>query len=330
MITKILPHMTIRDLKNIPQLEEVKDLWVIDYPPLGEDIPFTELEKIDRYDAESIVLGAQRLLDLANQGKRLNLPLYSPAQLEQSPDRKTTALTFFPGKPGAPYVVICSGGAYILLTNISEGYPTAAKMNEYGYNVFVLTYRRKGAPLIPRPQEDLAAAVRYIEDHAEELQVKKGCYAVGGFSAGGHLAASWGTKELGSRRFGLPAAQALFLCYPGSSLAFIDMENIGDVGRQYVEAITGPGYTREDMIRCSIENQVDGEYPATYLWQTMEDPEVSFQTSVVLDAALEKAGVRHRFWAVPKGDHGLGLGLNGPAEGWVEKALTFWEESMEA
>ena len=324
MIEKILPTMTIGDLKGIPELREIADLWVIDYPPLGDDIPFTELEKIERYDAESIVQGAQRLLDIARQGKPLNLPFYNQAELEECPDRCSTALTWFPGEPGAPYVVLCSGGGYVLLTNISEGFPTAAQFNKYGYHVFVLTYRRNGTPLIPKPQEDLAAAIRYIEAHAQELQVKPGCYVVGGFSAGGHLAASWGTQDLGSRKYGLPAPEALFLCYPGSSLVAVATSD-NELVRRYVSSIAGPNYTKEDIWQCSIENQVDATYPPTYLWQTMEDPEVSFETSVLLDAALEQAGVRHKLWAVPHGDHGLGLALHSEAEGWVEQAIAFWK-----
>jgi hypothetical protein len=189
--------MTIGQLKKIPALNEIADILVIKYPELGDERSLEDIGKEERYDTESLVLGMQRLLDISKRGFKLNLPLYTEKEIAECPSRKNAVLTFFRGEPGAPYIILCSGGGYVILTNISEGFPTAARFNSYGYNVFVVTYRVDDAPIFPKPQEDVAAAIGYIEAHAEELRVQAGHYAIGGFSAGGHLAASWGTKEMG-------------------------------------------------------------------------------------------------------------------------------------
>ncbi len=326
MATKILGSMTLGDLKQVPELKEVADLLIIDYPVLGDDLSLDEIGQQPVYDTESMVMAMQRLVDIKASGRDLNLPLYSQAEIAEEPDRKNAALTFFPGDPGAPYVVICSGGAYVLLTNLTEGYPTAAQMNKSGYNVFVLTYRCKGAPLLPKPQDDVAAAIRYVEAHAQELQVQPGCYAIGGFSAGGHLAASWGVLETGFRKYGLPRPGAIFLSYPGTSLIAIQPKLEGApllVG--FFEAILGKNYTQEDVVRSSLENQIDDQFPPVFMWQTKEDTGVPFETVLKLEATLQAHGIPCQLKAVEHGDHGLGLGLHSEAEGWVEEALAFWE-----
>ena len=62
-------------------------------------------------------------------------------------------------------------------------------MEAQGYRAFILKYRVKPA-VYPAPQEDLAKAIRFVREHAEELGVDAGNVMTMGFSAGGHLCAS--------------------------------------------------------------------------------------------------------------------------------------------
>ena len=67
--------------------------------------------------------------------------------------------------------------------------------NKKGYHAFVVNYRTGEKAHFPNPMEDLANAVSTYRAHADEFQVETEGYAVTGFSAGGHLAASFGTGE---------------------------------------------------------------------------------------------------------------------------------------
>ena len=79
-----------------------------------------------------------------------------------------------------------------------EAFPVAARLSEMGMPVFCLNYRVAGKePLFPKPMEDLSAAYRFLKDHEDQFDIDARHYAVGGFSAGGHLAACWGLKGTG-------------------------------------------------------------------------------------------------------------------------------------
>ena len=53
--------------------------------------------------------------------------------------------------------------------SLVESFPTAARFNELGYNVFVITYRVLQQELMPMPLDDLAAAIHFIQNNAEQF-----------------------------------------------------------------------------------------------------------------------------------------------------------------
>lgn len=63
---------------------------------------------------------------------------------------------------------------------------TALALSKMGYNAFALIYRPGD------PYADLAQAIAYIYDHAEELQVNPDGYSLWGGSAGARMAAVLG------------------------------------------------------------------------------------------------------------------------------------------
>ncbi len=83
-------------------------------------------------------------------------------------------------------VLICAGGAFQFRGNRFEGYPIAIKLNDLGYQCFVVNYRLRPFTM----QEgvlDLARAVRYVRSRAKDYEIKEKNIAVMGFSAGGIL-----------------------------------------------------------------------------------------------------------------------------------------------
>ena len=111
-------------------------------------------------------------------------------------------------------VVIAPGGAFHTLSINSEGYDVAKWLNSLGVAAFVLKYRvtrsftddpvkeimgkmgnfkaldEENAPIIPLAMADGLAAVKYIRDHAKEMEINPNKIGFMGFSAGGTLTMS--------------------------------------------------------------------------------------------------------------------------------------------
>lgn len=256
----------------------------------------------------------------AEAGQMQNLPLYDSPALAEDPTCAEAKLLFLPGKAGAPYVVIAPGGAYINVAIAVEGLPVAARLHKMGYTVFLLQYRCGRNGRLPKPFYDMQASLRYITAHASELGVDPSGYAVMGFSAGGHVAASTGTVNFGWRAAGLPKPAAIILGYPLVSLAernlAVNCFIYTYMGRQW----------RTSLPPTYILDYMDQKYPPTYLWQCQDDHLLSFQANAVAFARKAKAlGVPCRFRPVERGGHGLGLAENSQAQGWLAEAVAFWQ-----
>ena len=70
-----------------------------------------------------------------------------------------------------------------------DSFPHALELSKRGYNAFALIYR----PGAQTACEDLARAIAFVFDHAEELQVDTSDYSLWGGSAGARMAAWLGT-----------------------------------------------------------------------------------------------------------------------------------------
>ena len=85
----------------------------------------------------------------------------------------------------------------------------------------------------------------------------------------------------------------------------------------------------DDKLRMlySVEQQVTAAYPPTYLWNCEADDVVPAENSAMLESALRKCGVPVTHEIFPGTVHGWGLGIDTPAEGWFDRAITFWNEN---
>lgn len=281
------------------------------------------------WGADSIAYGLNRIIDLIDAGERVAFDFYSADDREAFPDKQETKLFFMRGKPGKPFVMICPGGGYGAVCTLKEGFTTGARLNEYGYNAFILSYRLRARnaestySLMPKPIDDLAAAMRFIKNHEQEFGVTADRYGIAGFSSGGHLAGEWGTVNAGAVRYGLPRPDLGILIYPASDTTEFRTFN----GRNILlEGMLGSAYTQDDVDFYNVNAHIDEEYPATYLMHCVDDPIVPFRTSEKMKEELEKNGRPYRLNAVQRGGHGFGLGEGSEAEGWLEDALKFWEE----
>ena len=234
-------------------------------------------------------------------------------------ENSETALMAFPVPGKTPFAVICPGGGYCGVCSLAEGFPVAKKLNDLGISAFILHYRTSKYALCPNPMDDLACAVQYIVKHAEEFDICTENYSVIGFSAGGHLAASFGTETLGYKKYGLPKPGAVILGYPVITMGEKTHTGsrdtlLGDTGKTNLEL--------KELY--SIEKQINESYPPTYIWQCDEDITVPIENSQMMAEALGKYHIPYEYEVFHSKAHGWGLGTGTAAEGWLERAVRFW------
>ena len=224
-----------------------------------------------------------------------------------------------------PLVLICPGGGYAMTSN-REAEPIALQFNSMGYQAAVLRY--SCAPAVyPTALCELAQSVKLIREHAEEWSVNAEKIIVMGFSAGGHLAASYGVfwnepwlAEKTQCDKKLLEPNGLVLCYPVIS----SKEEIAH--QDSIKNLLGESYP-EMKEQVSLEDKVGKHTPKTFLWHTFTDPVVPFWNSFRFAEALGKAGVPMEYHLYPQGGHGLSLSneqtANEEGKG-VEKVCQSW------
>lgn len=218
-----------------------------------------------------------------------------------------------------PVAVICPGGGYRRVCSFVEGHPFARQLNRMGYHAVVVYYRVRNLAVYPNPQEDLARAVEELHTHAEAWKLDMKGYCVWGSSAGGHLAATFGTDAMGYANYGLPKPGAMVLVYPVVTMG----EKTHPGSRNYH---IGAYASQEYIHLTSVENQITPNYPPTFLWWGDCDETVDPENSRRLKAKLEENHIPCLCREYHNVGHGVGLGKGLPCEGWITEAVQFWEE----
>ena len=169
-----------------------------------------------------------------------------------------------------------------------DSFPHALELSKKGYNAFALIYR----PGAQTACEDLARAIAFIFEHAEELQVDTSDYSLWGGSAGARMAAwlgSYGTESFGEDVYPRPAA--VFVNYTGLS-------------------------------------DVYGNEPPTYSAVGTNDGIASSHTMERRISTIKANGIDAEIEVFDGLSHGFGLGTGTVAEGWIDCAVEFWERNM--
>ncbi len=219
------------------------------------------------------------------------------------------------GIASRPLVLVCPGGGYEF-TSDREAEPLALQFLAMGYHAAVLRYSVAPA-VFPMSLCELAWSVGLIREHAEEWHVNPAQIIVLGCSAGGHLVASLGVfwnrdflakalgAEGGDRRQWRP--DGLILCYPvitsGEYAHRGSFDNlIGDSEAEISALLGAPA-----VEALSLENQVSGDTPPTFLWHTYTDDCVPVENSVMFVNGMCRAKVPSELHVYPVGGHGLSL-----------------------
>lgn len=220
-------------------------------------------------------------------------------------------------KANGSAVLICPGGGYGGVSQIKEGEEFARWFNEMGISAFVLYYRMPNGhhaiPLI-----DMQTAFSIIRSRAKEWKIKKNKIGIMGFSAGGHLASTFGTHfKTKSER---PAF--MILGYP---VVTMDSTYTHKGSRNNLLGKK----PSEDLVKFySNELHVTKKTPPTFIVHAKDDGAVPIANSENLKKALEAHKVPVRLVIYDKGGHGFGMRKkNIPADNWPNE-LKSWMKEM--
>ena len=232
------------------------------------------------------------------------IDIYTEAEKQANPELRNTGLFFFRAADSAessesgisnplqprPFAICNAGGGFSYVGAMHDSFPHALELSKLGYNAFALIYRPDDA------YEDLARAITYICDHADELGASRTGYSLWGGSAGARMAATLGNSaNLYSLtgRTDLPQASAVIMQYTGYTT---------------VSQYDGPTYAC-----CGTSDGIAS-------WRTMQSRLES----------LSALGIPTEFHSYNGLPHGFGLGTGTVAEGWLIDAVRFWQQQSGA
>ena len=237
----------------------------------------------------------KRTVEIANYikakaaaGETVFYDIYSVKEKAQNLDKKNTGLFFFRGNKGAKTAIVNAGGGFVFVGAMHDSFPHALELSQKGYNAFALIYR----PGAITGCEDLARAIAFLHKNAAKLGIDMKDYSLWGGSAGARLAAwlgSNGTESFGEDVYPRPAA--VVMQYTGLS-------------------------------------EVTGKEPPTYACVGTNDGISSFRTMKNRIDRIKENGTDAVIEIFQGLSHGFGLGEGSVAEGWIDRAVDFWERQM--
>lgn len=224
----------------------------------------------------------------AASGSQIFFDIYTEEEKAQDPKKENTGLFFFRGEPGGKTAICSAGGGFVYVGAMQDSFPHALELSKNGYNAFALIYR----PGAQTACEDLARAIAFLHNHAEELEIDMTDYSLWGGSAGARMAAwlgSYGTQSFGEQEYPRPAT--VIMQYTGLS-------------------------------------EVTGNEPPTYNCVGTRDGIASYRIMEDRISRIKEQGTDAEIQVFEGLHHGFGLGEGTTAEGWINRAIAFWERQM--
>lgn len=227
------------------------------------------------------------LHDRAEAGETIFLDIYSDAEKAADPAKDDTGLFFFRGDAGARTAIVNAGGGFSYVGAMHDSFPHCLELARRGYNAFALIYR-PGAQTACR---DLARAIACLHEHADGLGISMENYSLWGGSAGARMAAwlgTYGTASFGERSYPRPAA-----C----------------------------------VVNYTSLSEVTGTEAPTYSAVGTSDWIADYRTMQARIRGIQANGINAEIEVFQGLPHGFGLGTGTVAEGWLDRAVAFWERS---
>ena len=222
-------------------------------------------------------------------------------------------------------VLICPGGGYNILAYDWEGIDVARWFASKGIAAIVLKYRLPVSKTIPvrheAPLQDAQRAMRLIRFNADHWNIDVNKIGVIGFSAGGHLASTLGTRfdyntldpvdaidEVSAR------PDFMVLVYPVISLR----EQYSHTGSR--DALLGEDADSGLIDFYSNELHVSSGTPPAFLVHSGDDTAVPVENSLYFYQALINQEIPAEMHIYPEGGHGYSLAIGrGYLQTWTDR-----------
>ena len=244
-------------------------------------------------------------------------------------DRKATLTTYIQTKSDKlrPAIVVLPGGAY---THLSwrEAEPIARVFLAAGFNAFILRYSLLEDTKFPDGALwEASWAVWYVREHAEEFGIDPHRVFVIGFSAGGHLAGSIGTRWADPAIRITPDMPRGMNRPDGMILSY----GVLDGGKYWHNETIGYSVgtltpTEAQRADATVMNHVDAETCPAFIWHCSDDGAVPPRNSFLMARKLDEFGIPYEFHVVPRGGHGI---ANGTEEVCMENPNLIVEDAVD-
>ena len=223
-----------------------------------------------------------------------------------------TLTVFRADSPNGTAVVICPGGGYGVLSIENEGTAVAKRLNAAGITAFVLKYRlprTQGSNFLdPVPLSDALRAIQWVRAHAGDFGIDPERIGILGFSAGGHLAASAGTRYAQGSEFGSDDLSKVSARPDFVGLVYPVISSDPTIRHGCVASLLPANPPQSALDALSPEKLVTADTPPMFLAHAKNDKGVVPANSEVMHAALQRAGVTSEIHLYEQGGHGFGLG----------------------
>lgn len=267
----------------------VLDLW--DGTPPGVPPRTTAAEgPVDKPGEEKLVAG-KKIIRLGNVSVP-QLTVYRPEKPH----------------PAGTAVVICPGGGFSILAYDLEGTEAAEWLNSLGITAAVLKYRvptRDQEPPWGAPVQDAQRALSLLRSRAAEWSLDPAHVGILGFSAGG-ATAGWTALAEGRRSHEARDSADQQSCRP-----------------DFAALIYTGGFIDKETGQLRADVRPTAQTPPMFFVHAADDSGTPPTHSLLLAAALAKAGVPAETHVFASGGHGFGLR---PVEG---QPATAWPRLCE-
>jgi acetyl esterase/lipase len=221
-------------------------------------------------------------------------------------------LDFYPSQATGkrPCVIVVHGGSWS-----SGDSKQLAELNSYlakvGYNVAAINYRMAPEYQSPAPVQDVQASLKYLQLHADELNIDTNKFVLLGRSAGAQIAllAAYTLHNEGIKGiidFYGPADMVWGYSAPASPLV---MDSRGVMERY----LGGPyQHVPQNYKMSSPLAFVNRQTVPTLIIHGYNDVLVAYEHSRRLNEKLQQNGIKHYWLKLPWATHGFDFNLTGP------------------
>ena len=93
-----------------------------------------------------------------------------------------------------------------------------------------------------------------------------------------------------------------------------------------LNAYLGTDHSEKTCKPYNIDEMADNDYPAVFMIQAENDDVVPIWNTSEFFEKLKERKVSCEYEHPKTGGHGFGLGSETEANGWIERAVTFWKK----